>query len=88
MAQRADLTASRPSLASHPAPRQVLELLVKDSHLTGRTEVGRAAIRLADVVRALVAAVSRQGEREWERTGPDRGWHVEAKHAGLEGPDI
>lgn len=40
-------------------------MLVKDSHLTGRTEVGRAAIRLADIVRALAAAVSGQRGREW-----------------------
>ncbi|EFJ51225.1 hypothetical protein VOLCADRAFT_88088 [Volvox carteri f. nagariensis] len=37
---------------------QVLELLVKDSHLTGRTEVGRATIKLADV---LVAQHSAEG---------------------------
>ncbi|GLC46337.1 hypothetical protein PLESTM_001859400 [Pleodorina starrii] len=31
---------------------QVLEMVVKDSHLTGRTEVGRASIRLADILAA------------------------------------
>ncbi|PNH10918.1 hypothetical protein TSOC_002284 [Tetrabaena socialis] len=34
---------------------QVLEMLVKDSHLTGRTEVGRASIRLADLLAAQQA---------------------------------
>ncbi|GIL43724.1 hypothetical protein Vafri_1308 [Volvox africanus] len=29
---------------------QVLEMLVKDSHLTGRTDVGRASIKLADLL--------------------------------------
>jgi hypothetical protein len=44
-----------------PAPVQVLEILVKDSHLTGRTDVGRASIQLADILAAQHGAVS---ERE------------------------
>lgn len=39
-------------------PPQVLEMLVKDSHLTGRTEVGRASIRLEDLIKAQQGAVS------------------------------
>ncbi|PNW86145.1 hypothetical protein CHLRE_02g074900v5 [Chlamydomonas reinhardtii] len=35
---------------------QVLEMLVKDSHLTGRTEVGRASIRLEDLIKAQQGA--------------------------------
>ncbi|KAG2425949.1 hypothetical protein HXX76_013322 [Chlamydomonas incerta] len=35
---------------------QVLEMLVKDSHLTGRTEVGRASIRLEDLIKAQQSA--------------------------------
>jgi hypothetical protein len=41
--------------------RQVLELVVQDSHLTGRTEVGTATLRLADVLAAQRTAVS-EGE--------------------------
>lgn len=37
-------------------------MLVKDSHLTGRTEVGRASIKLADL---LVAQHSSVRQREF-----------------------
>lgn len=32
---------------------QVLELLVKDSHITGRTEVARASVKLQDLIHSV-----------------------------------